>query len=326
MALPPYQVVPGLVGNVKAHLLSLFNTSGYLPLPTLVANLTNVGGRVTLEYYNYSDALANGDFFAKFGIGLVQKYGYKFRIYSGQVLVGTANLEAYYPVIDKYGLLIHARAGDALQEKYGDDERKDMYALQILQPGRFYDREHVLHIAIVRVFQNILLKDACGNPVYGVGAGLSGASLSLVITVGGRNYTIAKLPLGSEVPVDLFIPIDEWGNPQIDLTGGYVQAYAVLNYYGYTLYPVDNITKIPSSQPTWFNIPIKFGVVKKPVLYLPIAPLQFRVWSQAVSVDYDPLKEPLMGFVVRVFSTATGDEIAAVSQIRTATPMSQMCP
>ena len=309
-ALPPYQVVPGLVGNVKAHLLSLFNTSGYLPLPTLVANLTNVGGRVTLEYYNYSDALANGDFFAKFGIGLVQKYGYKFRIYSGQVLVGTANLEAYYPVIDKYGLLIHARAGDALQEKYGDDERKDMYALQILQPGRFYDREHVLHIAIVRVFQNILLKDACGNPVYGVGAGLSGASLSLVITVGGRNYTIAKLPLGSEVPVDLFIPIDEWGNPQIDLTGGYVQAYAVLNYYGYTLYPVDNITKIPSSQPTWFNIPIKFGVVKKPVLYLPIAPLQFRVWSQAVSVDYDPLKEPLMGFVVRVFSTATGDEIA----------------
>jgi len=43
---------------------------------------------------------------------------------------------------------------------------------------------------------------------------------------------------------------------------------------------------------------------------VPIAPLQFRVWSQAVSVDYDPLKEPLMGFVVRVFSTATGDEIA----------------
>ena len=309
-ALPPYQVVPGLVGNVKAHLLSLFNASGYLPLPTLVANLTNVGGRVTLKYYNYSDALANGDFFAKFGIGVVQKYGYKFRIYSGQALVGTANLEAYYPVIDNYGLLIHAKAGDVLQAVYDDNEHTDMYALQILQPGRFYDREHVLHIAIVRVFQNILLKDACGSPVYGVGAGLAGARLTLVVNVNGRNYTIANLPLGSEVPVDISIPIDEWGNPQVDLKGGYVTARAILNYYGYKLYPVDDITKIPSTRPLEFRIPIKYGVVKKPELYLPIAPLQFRVWSQAVSVDYDPLKEPLMGFVVRVFSTVTGDEIA----------------
>ncbi|MEZ0320227.1 MAG: hypothetical protein ABWK05_09615, partial [Pyrobaculum sp.] len=182
--------------------------------------------------------------------------------------------------------------------------------LQVVQPGRFYDREHVLHIAIARIFQNILMRDACGNPVMGVSAGLAGASLSLVINVGGKNITIARLPVGSEVPVDILVPIDEWGNPQLNLAGGYVRAYAVLNYFGYTLYPVSNVSQIPASSPQWFRIPVKFGVVAKPVIYLPIAPLLFRVWSQAVSVSYDPLKEPLMGFVVRVFSTATGDEMA----------------
>jgi len=34
--LPPYQPVPGLVGNVKASFLTLFNASGYLPMPPLV--------------------------------------------------------------------------------------------------------------------------------------------------------------------------------------------------------------------------------------------------------------------------------------------------
>ncbi|MEM3836050.1 hypothetical protein [Pyrobaculum sp.] len=305
--LPPYQPAPGLVGNVRASLLSLFNASGYLPMPTLVANLTT-GGKI--EYFNYTDAAANGDYFYKFQIGLVGSYAYKFRIYSGDVLVGTANLVAYYPVINASGLLFHSKAGDVLVAQYDDNNRTDMYALQIVQPGRFYDREHVLHIAIARIFQNILMRDACGNPVYGVSAGLAGASLSLVINIGGKNITIAKLPVGSEVPVDIMVPIDEWGNPQLDIKGGYVSAYAVLNYFGYTLYPVDNLTKIPASAPVWFNIPVKYGVVRKPVIYLPIAPLLFRTWSQVVSVDYDPLKEPLMGFVVRAFSTASNAEMA----------------
>ncbi|MEM4765191.1 MAG: hypothetical protein QW598_09855 [Pyrobaculum sp.] len=306
-SLPPYQPVPGLVGNVKATLLALFNASGYLPMPTLIGNLTTGG---VIEYFNYTDAAANANFFAPFQVGLVGSYAYKFRIYSGDALVGTANLVAYYPTVDKYGHLIHAMADEVLVAQYYDNKRTDMYALQIVQPGRFYDREHVLHIAIARIFQNILMRDACGNPVMGVSAGLAGASLSLVINVGSKNITIARLPVGSEVPIDILVPIDEWGNPQLDLAGGYVRAYAVLNYFGYTLYPVSNVSQIPASSPQWFMIPVKFGVVAKPVIYLPIAPLLFRVWSQAVSVDYDPLKEPLMGFVVRVFSTATGDEMA----------------
>jgi len=304
--LPPYQPVPGLVGNVKASLLVLFNASGYLPMPPLVGNLTT-GGKI--QYFNYTDVAANANFFKQFMIGLVGSYSYKFRIYSGDTLVGTANIVAYYPVINSSGLLYHSKAGDALQEKYDDNENTDMYKVQIVQPGRFYDREHVIHIAIARVFQNILMKDACGNPIVGVSAGFAGASISLVMNIGGSNVTVAKLPVGSEVPVDIMVPIDEWGNKQLDLKGDSISAYAVLNYFGYTLYPVDNLTKIPASSPVWFTIPVKFGVVRKPVLYLPIAPLNFRVWSQVVSVDYDPLKEPLAGFVVRVLSTG-GTEIA----------------
>jgi hypothetical protein len=304
--LPPYQPVPGLVGNVKASLLVLFNASGYLPMPPLVGNLTRGG---TIQYFNYTDVAANANFFKQFMIGLVGSYSYKFRIYSGDTLVGTANIVAYYPVINSSGLLYHSKAGDALQGEYDNNKNTDMYKVQIVQPGRFYDREHVIHIAIARVFQNILMKDACGNPVVGVSAGFAGASISLVMNIGGKNVTVAKLPVGSEVPVDITVPIDEWGNKQLDLKGDSISAYAVLNYFGYTLYPVDNLTKIPASSPVWFKIPVKFDVVRKPVLYLPIAPLNFRVWSQAVSVDYDPLKEPLAGFVVRVLSTG-GTEIA----------------
>jgi hypothetical protein len=304
--LPPYQPVPGVVGNVRLSLLTLFNASGYLPMPTLVGNLTT-GGEI--KYFNYTDVAANANFFKQFIIGLVGSYSYRFRIYSGDTLVGTANIVAYYPVINSSGLLYHSKAGDALQAVYEDNENTDMYTVQIVQPSRFYDREHVIHIAIARVFQNILLKDACGNPVVGVSAGFVGASISLVMNIGGRNVTIARLPVGSEVPVDIMVPIDEWGNKQLDLGGDSISAYAVLNYFGYTLYPVDNLTKIPASSPVLFRIPVKFGVVRKPVLYLPIAPLNFRVWSQVVSVDYDPLKEPLVGFVVRVFSTG-GTEIA----------------
>ncbi|MFZ8838393.1 MAG: hypothetical protein ACO2PM_05545, partial [Pyrobaculum sp.] len=407
--LPPYQPVPGVVGNVRASLLTLFNASGYLPMPPLVGNLTS-GGKI--KYFNYTDVAANANFFKQFMIGLVGSYFYKFRIYSGDTLVGTANLVAYYPVInasgfvqnaytpssevrpnatgriitftsqswriegDSYvltqsggicqvviwgsgrivnvtgggraifstnyaivvrvnsttacsgdGVTITLAAGqraeihytvyeslrDVLEAVYSDTKRGDMYAVQVLEPVirifdrevRFYDREHVIHIAIARVFQNILMRDACGNPVVGVRAGLAGASISLVMDIGGRNVTIARLPVGSEVPVDIMVPIDEWGEPQLDLKGGFIRAYAVLNYFGYTLYPVDNLTKIPASSPVWFKIPVKFGVVRKPVLYLPIAPLNFRVWSQVVSVDYDPLKEPLVGFVVSVFNNGT---------------------
>jgi hypothetical protein len=313
--LPPYQPVPGLVGNVRASFLTLFNASGYLPMPTLVGNLTR-GGKI--KYFNYTDVAANANFFRQFMIGLVGSYSYKFRIYSrDNTRVGTANIVAYYPVINSSGLLYHSKAGDALQAEYGDKKKTDMYAVQVVEPVirifdrevRFYDREHVIHIAIARVFQNILMRDACGNPVVGVRAGLAGASISLVMNIDGKNVTIARLPVGSEVPVDIFVPIDEWGEPQLDLRGDSIPAYAVLNYFGYTLYPVDNLTKIPASSPVLFRIPVKFGVVRKPVLYLPIAPLNFRVWSQVVSVDYDPLKEPLAGFVVRVLSTG-GTEIA----------------
>jgi hypothetical protein len=312
--LPPYQPVPGLVGNVKASFLTLFNASGYLPMPPLVGNLTT-GGKI--QYFNYTDVAANANFFKQFMIGLVGSYSYRFRIYSGDTLVGTANIVAYYPVINSSGLMYHSKAGDALEPKYGDVENTDMYTVKIVEPVirifnrqvRWYDREHVIHIAIARVFQNILMRDACGNPIFGVSAGFAGASISLVMNIGGRNVTVARLPVGSEVPVDIMVPIDEWGNKQLDLKGDSISAYAVLNYFGYTLYPVDDLAKMPASSPVWFKIPVKFGVVRKPVLYLPIAPLNFRVWSQVVSVDYDPLKEPLAGFVVRVLSTG-GTEIA----------------
>ncbi|MFZ8811927.1 MAG: hypothetical protein ACO2PN_27990, partial [Pyrobaculum sp.] len=305
--LPPYQPLPGVVGNVRASFLTLFNASGYLPMPTLVGNLT---ARDKIQYFNYTDVARRADFFSKFTIGLVGSYSYKFRIYRNNTLVGTANIVAYYPVINSSGLLYHSKAGDVLQAEYDKNKNTDMYAVRVLEPGRFYDREHVIHIAIAKVFQNILIRDACGNPVVGVRAGLAGASISLVMNINGRNETIARLPVGSEVPVNIFVPVDEWGNMKFDLRRGYtISAYAVLNYFGYTLYPVDNLTKMPVSEPVWFDIPIKYDVVRKPVLYLPIAPLNFRVWSQVVSVDYDPLEEPLAGFVVRVFSTG-GAEIA----------------
>jgi hypothetical protein len=301
--LPPYQPVPGLVGNVKASLLTLFNASGYLPMPPLVGNLTR-GGRI--QYFNYTDAAAKASFFKQFMIGVVGSYSYKFRIYWNNALVGTANIVAYYPVINSSGLLYHSKAGDALQPKYDDNNNTDMYTVEIVQPGRFYDREHVIHIAIATVFQSILLRDACGNPVVGVSAEFAGASISFVMNIGSKNITIAR-PVGSEVFVDFMVPIDEWGNMVFDLKRGYnISAYAVLNYFGYRLYLVDNLTKLPANEPVRFNIPFKSGVVHKPVLYLPIAPLNFRVWSRVVSVDYTiPKKEPLIGFVVGVFNNGT---------------------
>jgi hypothetical protein len=207
--LPPYQPVPGLVGNVKASLLTWFNASGYLPMPPLVANLTKVGNLTRIQYFNYTDA-AKAGFFKQFMIGVVGSYSYKFRIYWGKKLVGTANIEAFYPVINSSGLLHRIRAGEALQPKYGDKRRTDMYAVQIVEPGRFYDREHVIHIAIIWVSQNIVMKDACGNPIVGVRPGHAGASISLVMNIGGVNTTIATAPVGSEVPVDIIVPIDEW--------------------------------------------------------------------------------------------------------------------
>ncbi|MEM1637056.1 MAG: hypothetical protein QW247_05005, partial [Pyrobaculum sp.] len=308
-SLPPYTPPVGVVGNVKVTFFPLFNASGYLPLPPLLANLTKSATRnLTIKYYNYTDAPVS--YFAKYDMSLVRSYGYKFRIYSNDVLVGTANLIAEYPVINSSGLLFHANASQALYARYDDNQRTDMYSVQIVRPMRFYDREHVIHIAIARVFQNILLRDACGNPIQGIAAGLAGASISLIMEIGGKNVTIATLPLGSEVPVDIMVPIDEWGNPQLNLKGDYIEAYAVLNYFGYKLYPADNITKIPATQPQPFKIRVKTGAVRKPVLYLPITPLLFRVWSQAVSADYDPLKEPLMGFVVIVSSTVAKSDIA----------------
>jgi hypothetical protein len=311
--LPPYQPVPGLVGNVKASFLTLFNASGYLPMPPLVANLTKVGNLTKIRYFNYTDVAANANFFKQFTIGLVGSYSYKFRIYSGDALVGTANIVAYYPVINSSGLMYHSKASDALQAEYSDKKNTDMYAVRVVEPVirifdrevRFYDREHVIHIAIARVFQNILMRDACGNPVVGVSAGFAGASISLVMNISGRNVTVAKLPVSSEVPVDIMVPIDEWGNKQLDLKGDSISAYAVLNYFGYTLYPVDDPSKIPANKSIEFKIPVKFGMMRKPVLYLPIAPLNFRV----VSVVYNLLKDPLTGFVVRVLSTG-GTEIA----------------
>jgi len=312
--LPPYQPIPGVVGNVRASLLTLFNASGYLPMPPLVGNLTR-GGKI--QYFNYTDVARRADFFKQFMIGLVGSYSYKFRIYSGDTRVGTANIVAYYPVINSSGLMFHSKADETLQAEYGDKKKTDMYAVRVVEPVirifdrevKFYDREHVIHIAIARVFQNILMRDACGNPVVGIRAGLAGASISLVMNIDGRNVTIARLPVGSEVPVDIMVPIDEWGEPQLDLSGDFISAYAVLNYFGYTLYPVDDLSKIPANKSIEFRIPVKFGVVRKPVLYLPIAPLNFRVRSQVVSDDYDPLEDPLAGFVVRVFSTG-GTEIA----------------
>lgn len=398
--LPPYQPVPGLVGNVRATLLVPFNASGYLPMPTLVGNLTR-GSKI--QYFNYTDFVANRNFFEQFEVKSDGSYDYKFRIYSGGVRVGTANVVVYYPVINASGFVQNAYSpssdisettgqvtarrtqtwrieGDSyslkslpngicqvviwgsgrivnntdgktilstnytlvlrvnatttcggdtvnivldngqravanytvfvskrgvLEPVYGDVRRDDMYAVEVVKPGRFYDREHVIHIAIARVFQNILMRDACGKPVTGVSAGFGGASISLVADIDGKNVTIAKLPVGSEVPVDIIVPIDEWGKPEFNLKRGYIRVYAVLNYFGYKLYPVDNLTNIPASSPVWLEIPVKFDGVRKPVLYLPIAPLNFRVWSHAKSFEYDPLKEPLAGFVVSVFNNGT---------------------
>ncbi|MFZ8810324.1 MAG: hypothetical protein ACO2PN_19745, partial [Pyrobaculum sp.] len=103
--LPPYQPVPVLVGNVRASLLVLFNASGYLPMPTLVGNLTR-GGKI--QYFNYTDVARRANFFRQFMIGLVGSYSYKFRIYSGDTLVGTANVVAYYPVINASGFVQNA--------------------------------------------------------------------------------------------------------------------------------------------------------------------------------------------------------------------------
>ncbi|MFN3804141.1 MAG: hypothetical protein ACK4SY_03700 [Pyrobaculum sp.] len=303
--LPPYQLVPGLVGNVKATLLVGFNASGYLPMPTLVANLTDDG---KIKYFNETDVAENSNFFAKYNIALRSSYEYGFRIYKDDALVGTANLIAYYPIVNQSGFIFHIYANKTLEAKYGEKERKDMYNLVVVTPGRFYDREHVLHIAIIRVLQNILIKDACGNPLTGIRAG---AFLTLTINMNGRNLTIARLPLGSEVPVDVAIPIDEWGNPLMDIKGGYITATGVVSYFGYELYAVDDPKKIPASAPAPIRIPIRpVGAVAKPEIYIPVAAVTFFVEGFAVSVDYDPSIGGLMGFVVSVSSVKTKEEIA----------------
>jgi hypothetical protein len=56
--------------------------------------------------FSYDSAVANADFFKKFMIGVIGSYSYKFRIYSGDTLVGTANIMARYslPLEAEYAL------------------------------------------------------------------------------------------------------------------------------------------------------------------------------------------------------------------------------
>ncbi|MFP3251419.1 MAG: hypothetical protein RXO32_06830 [Thermoproteus sp.] len=324
-ALPPYEYVPITPGTYM-DLLTLFNASGYLPLPPLNAVLANLTSGAQLaygfRYLNWSNAVGLSSLFSQYGLSVgATQYTYNFRIYAGSVLVGTANVIATYPQVRPNGTMVETQSNvaSALQAQYGPAVYDDAYTVQAIyynpaagvyglqaQKLSFYNLEHAVNIAINLKTMNMLFRDFCGN----VPSVVNG-TISLTISYGGQNITLAQLPVAAEVPVTLPAAVDQWGAPLTNTA----TAYVTLNYFGYTLYGTTSNTALPTG-PVPIQIALSNAPYFKPVVYLPIAPQTFQVVA-AVWTEQDPVggpaKEiylgpqyPLVGFVLVPTSLAPG--------------------
>ncbi|AEA13074.1 hypothetical protein TUZN_1607 [Thermoproteus uzoniensis 768-20] len=322
-ALPPYEYVP-ITPGVYADLLTLFNASGYLPLPPLNAILAKSGSTYYIKYLNWSQAVALSNLFSQYGLSVgTNQYTYSFRIYAGSILVGTANVVATYPLVYPNGTMVETQSNVAntLYAQYGPKAYPDAYTVQAVYynatatPGvyglqaqklGFYNLEHAINIAINLKTMNFLFKDFCGN----VPSVVNG-TISLTVVYGGQNITLSQLPVAAEVPVTIPAAVDQWGAPLTNKA----TAYVTLNYFGYKLYGTTNNTALPTS-PVPISVALANAPYFKPVVYLPIAPQVFRVMA-AVWTEEDPVggpaKEvylgpqyPLVGFVLVPTSLAPG--------------------
>jgi len=181
-ALPPYEYVPITPGTYM-DLLTLFNASGYLPLPPLNAVLANLTSGTQLaygfRYLNWSNAVGLSSFFSQYGLSVgATQYTYNFRIYAGSVLVGTANVIATYPQVYANGTMVETQSNvaSALQAQYGPAVYDDAYTVQAIyynatagvyglqaQKLSFYNLEHAINVAINLKTMNMLFRDFCGN-------------------------------------------------------------------------------------------------------------------------------------------------------------------
>ncbi|MGC9119647.1 MAG: hypothetical protein ACP5I3_11790, partial [Thermoproteus sp.] len=317
--LPPYEYVLTTSGSYT-DLLTLFNASGYLPLPPLNA----IFNGSSFKYLNWSQAVALSNFFSQYGLSIgTNQYTYNFRIYDGSILVGTANVVATYPSVYPNGTMIETQNNVAhtLYAQYGPKAYPDAYTVQAVYynatanvyglqaapwPGQLYNLEHAIHIAINLKIMNFLFKDFCGN----VPSVVNG-TISLTVVYGGQNITLSQLPVAAEVPVTIPAAIDQWGAP----LSNKATAYVTLNYFGYKLYGTTSNTALPTG-PVPISIALANAPYFKPVVYLPIAPQVFRVMA-AVWTEEDPVggpaKEvylgpqyPLAGFVLVPTSLAPG--------------------
>ncbi|MEM3326580.1 MAG: hypothetical protein QXK63_03945, partial [Thermoproteus sp.] len=323
-ALPPFEMVPVTPGTYM-DLLTLFNASGYLPLPTLNAILINESSPTSIKYgfkyLNWSQAVGLSNTFSQYGLSIgTTQYTYNFRIYAGSVLVGTANVIATYPQVYANGTMVEtsSNVANVLKAQYGPAVYDDAYTVQAvyynttagvygLQAEKlgFYNLEHAINIAINLKTINFLFRDFCGN----VPSVVNG-TISLTVIYGNANFTLPSLPVAAEVPVTVPVAVDQWGKPVATTA----TAYVTLNYFGYRLYGTTSNTAIPTS-PVAISFALQNAPYFKPVVYLPIAPATFKVmaaiWTendspQQVQEVYLGPQFPLVGFVLVPTSLAPG--------------------
>jgi len=327
VALPPYDFVSGLVGNVALHVPSLFNASGLLPLSPVYGIITNDPGAVSAfgGYVIYLNTTTNGwsitsggrtsttlklfgqnraikDIFAAVGVNTWSiSQQYTLEVYLGGIRVGVARLESLGYRVWPNGTIVEnsTNLANALHAQYITVPYPvDVYAVdsQVVR-GRLYSVEHRVYVALTTFVLNILPRDLCGSP-------LPGGTISVTISSNGQSYTnkFSVPSYAGELSIPMAIPV----NPDGSITMQNVMLTAALDYYGYTL-PAVNKTLQPATIEVSFrqfevNATTKtyYLPIVKQVVYFPISPVLFSVWSQTPD---GKLKDRLSGFVVSVFST-----------------------
>jgi len=314
IALPPYDVPMGMVGNVEIHVASLFNASGLLPLSPVYGIITNDPNQQPVIYLNNTAtrglALVKGaavmkkvtlfgkdydidSLFKSVGVttpSVSQKY--TLELYLGDIRVGIARLESGQYNITSSGTIVEEEMNleSALHALYMTvPEPDDVYATAVVLPGRLYWVQHEVYAALTTFVFNILPRDMCGSP-------LAGGVITAEIYAGNQKYSnrFSIQSYASELPIPLAIPV----NPDGTVTADYVNATFALDYFGYKLYAVN-----ASLKPVVYQIGLPLPS-KKIVVTFPISPILFSVWSKTPEGQY---KERLSGFVVSVFSTGTTD-------------------
>jgi len=314
IALPPYDVPMGMVGNVEIHVASLFNASGLLPLSPVYGIITNdpnqppviylnniadrglvriEDGSVTKKIQLFGKDYDIDSLFKSVGVttpSVSQKY--TLELYLGDIRVGIARLESGLYIITSSGTIVEEQENleRALHALYMTvPEPNDVYAAAVVLPGRLYWVQHEVYVALTTFVFNILPRDMCGSP-------LAGGVITAEIYAGKQKYSnrFSIQSYASELPIPLAIPV----NPDGTVTADHVNATFALDYFGYKLYAVN-----ASLKPVVYQIGLPLPS-KKIVVTFPISPILFSVWSQTPD---GKLKERLSGFVVSVFSTAAAD-------------------